>query len=175
MLYTHTYLICYDLSASCESFPIGNVSWFLFHPLKDPDSYCEGIQTREDVLGLPWNALPALATNASSPVFSWQHPEIKSCRCCHMKFGPDVLKWPVSGTDIPTRATGTHSFKHFVVLSLNETCSLAPCPRERYLSYLPAPKPKASVWGLLTINQFPTLWSFGLRIPTLHGGSRTNI
>lgn len=42
------------------------------------------------------------------------------------------------------------------------------------LSNLPTPKPKALVQVLLTIDQFPTLQSFGLIIPTLYVGSKTN-
>lgn len=39
---------------------------------------------------------------------------------------------------------------------------------------LPTPKPKTLVQVLLIVDQFPTLQSFGLIIPTLYAGSRTD-
>lgn len=119
--------------------------------------------------------LPALATNNSITIISWEHPECWSCRCFHVKFGPHVAQGEsVRHRDFHTRATATHLFKHFAALSQKESHSMLPALCKCNLSNLPAPKPKALVQVLLTINQFPTLQSFGLIIPTLHVGSRTN-
>lgn len=126
-------------------------------------------------LGQMTSLLPALATNNSSPIFSQEHTEFRSCRCFHVKFGPDVAQVAsVRHRHFHTWATGTHLLKHFAVLSLNETRFLLPILRERRLPHLPAPEPKALVWASLTINQFPALQPFGLIILTLRGGSGTN-
>lgn len=113
--------------------------------------------------------LPASATNNSSPIFTWKHPELRSCGCFHVKLVLMLLKQPVSGTN--ARDTGTHLFKHFSVLSLNETCSLLPFLRECQCLHL-----RALLRMLLAINQFLALQPFGLIIPSspLHDGHGTN-
>lgn len=75
-----------------------------------------------------WNETERIAVNNYITVFSWEHPKCWSCRCFHVKFGPHVTQGSVKHRDFSTKATATHLFKHFVVLS--QESLQAPCALE---------------------------------------------
>lgn len=89
-------------------------------------------------------------------------------------WSPCGLRESVRHRDFHTKATATHQFKHFAVLFQKDSHSMLFVLCKCNLFNLSAPKPKALVQVLLTMNQFPTLQSFGLIIPMMYVGSRTN-